>query len=274
MSAAIGVVFAGVGHSMGWPIARGGAQKITGALAGYLRSLGGEIRAGTPATSLPRERVVMCDITPRQFLALAGERLPAGYRRALQRFRHGPGVFKIDWALDGPIPWLSADCARAATVHVGGRLEEIAQWEATFTGRPFLVLTQPSLFDASRAPAGKHTAWAYCHVPHGSAEDYSELIEQQVERFAPGFRGRVLGRAVWTPAKLEAQNANLVGGDISGGAMNARQVFLRPTARLYSTPLRGVFLCSSSTPPTGGVHGMCGYHAARRALARIDSRAR
>jgi phytoene dehydrogenase-like protein len=266
LSAAIGVLFAGIGHSLGWPIARGGAQKITDALAGYLRSLGGEIRAGTKATTLPDAEIVMCDVTPRQFLALAGDRLPASYRRALQRYRYGPAVFKIDWALDGPIPWRAADCARAATVHLGATLEEIAQWEARFTGAPFLILVQPSLFDSSRAPAGKHTAWAYCHVPNRSTDDYTAAIEQQVERFAPGFRGRILARAVWTPAKLEAHNANLVGGDISGGAMDARQFFLRPTRRLYRTPLRGVYLCSSATPPGGGVHGMCGYNAARLAL--------
>lgn len=263
LSAAIGVLFAGIGHSLGWPMARGGAQKITDALASYLRSLGGEICAGTKAKSLPDAAVVMCDVTPKQFLTLAGNRLPASYRRALERYRYGPAVFKIDWALDGPIPWRAADCARAATVHLGGSLEEIAAWEAKFAGKPFLILVQPSLFDATRAPAGKHTAWAYCHVPNGSTADYSEAMEQQVERFAPGFRERVLGRAVWTPAKLEQHNENLVGGDISGGAMDARQLFLRPTRRLYGTPLKGVYLCSSATPPSGGVHGMCGYNAAQ-----------
>jgi phytoene dehydrogenase-like protein len=266
LSAAIGVLFAAVGHSVGWPIARGGAQKITDALAGYLRSLGGEIRAGSPVTSLPDADIVMCDITPRQFLALAGDRLPASYRRALEHYRYGPAVFKMDWALDGPIPWRASECARAATVHVGGTLDEIAQWERSFTGRPFLIVTQPSLFDPSRAPAGKHTAWAYCHVPNGDTTDHSEAIERQMERFAPGFGARILRRAVLSPADLEKRNANLIGGDISGGAMDLRQFFLRPTRRLYSTPLRGVYLCSSATPPGGGVHGMCGYNAAARAL--------
>lgn len=266
LSSAIGVVFAAVGHSLGWPIVRGGAGKITDALAGYLRSLGGEIRTGTRVTALPEAQTVMCDITPRQFLAIAGEKLPASYREALQSYRYGPGIFKLDWALDGPIPWRAAPCARAATVHVGGTLDEIAQWEAKFTGAPFLILVQPSLFDSTRAPAGKHTAWAYCHVPHGATADYSDAIEQQLERFAPGFRSRILARAVRSPAVLERENANLIGGDISGGEMSLRQFFFRPTPRLYSTPLRGVYLCSSSTPPTGGVHGMCGYNAAARAL--------
>ena len=266
LSSAIAVVFAAIAHSLGWPIARGGAQKITDALAGYLRSLGGEICTGTRVTELPEADTVMCDITPRQFLAIAHEKLPASYRRALEGYRYGPGIFKLDWALDGPIPWRAAECARAATVHVGGTLDEIAQWEANFTGAPFLILVQPSLFDSSRAPAGKHTAWAYCHVPHGAAADYSDAIEQQIERFAPGFRNRILARAVRSPAVLERDNANLIGGDISGGEMSLRQFFIRPTRRLYSTPLHGVYLCSASTPPTGGVHGMCGYNAAGRAL--------
>jgi len=264
LSAAIGVLFAAIGHSVGWPIARGGAQKITDALAGYLQSLGGEIRPGSPVTSLPDADTVMCDITPRQFLALAGDRLPDSYRRSLQRYRYGPGVFKMDWALDGPIPWRAPECARAATVHVGGTLEEIARWERRFIGAPFLIVTQPSLFDRSRAPAGKHTAWAYCHVPNGDTTDYSEAIEQQIERFAPGFRARILARAVFSPAALEQLNSNIIGGDVAGGAMNIRQFFLRPTRSLYSTPLRGVYLCSASTPPGGGVHGMCGYNAALR----------
>lgn len=261
LSAAVGVVFAAVAHSLGWPIVRGGAQKITDALAAYLRSLGGEIRTGATVTSLPVAGTVMCDITPRQFLALAGDSLPAWYRNALERYRYGPGVFKMDWALDGAIPWRAAECARAATVHVGGGFDEIAGWEARFVGSPFLILVQPSLFDATRAPAGKHTAWAYCHVPNGSGADYSDAIEEQIERFAPGFRSRILARSALSPAALEKHNANLIGGDIAGGAMDLRQFFLRPTRRLYSTPLPGVYLCSSSTPPGGGVHGMCGYNA-------------
>jgi len=268
-SAAIGLVLGAIAHASGWPFPRGGAQHISGALAGYFRSLGGELCTESPVTALPDARLVLCDISPRQLSSMAGERLPESFRRALGRYRHGPGVFKLDWALDGPIPWRAAACARAGTVHVGGTLEEIAHWEAHFSGRPFVLLAQPSLFDLSRAPAGKHTAWAYCHVPHGSTEDMTESIEAQVERFAPGFRGRILARHVLTPAALEHHNANLIGGDIGGGAISLRQIFLRPTRLLYRTPLRGVYLCSSSTPPGGGVHGMCGYHAARAALREL-----
>ena len=267
LSSAIGLVFVAVAHSLGWPMVRGGAQKISDALAACLNSLGGEIRTGVRVSSLPKADLVMCDITPRQFLALAGDALPRGYRKSLERYRYGPGVFKLDWALDGPIPWRASECALAATVHVGGGFDEIAEWEARFTGRPFLILVQPSLFDTTRAPQGKHTAWAYCHVPHGSPADYSDAIEEQVERFAPGFRRLILARSVLSPAALERHNGNLVGGDISGGAMDLRQFFLRPTGRLYRTPIRGVYLCSSSTPPGGGVHGMCGYNASRCALA-------
>jgi len=267
LSSAIGLVFVAVAHSLGWPMVRGGAQKISDALAACLNSLGGEIRTGVRVSSLPKADLVMCDITPRQFLALAGDALPRGYRKSLERYRYGPGVFKLDWALDGPIPWRASECALAATVHVGGGFDEIAEWEAHFTGRPFLILVQPSLFDTTRAPQGKHTAWAYCHVPHGSPADYSDAIEEQVERFAPGFRRLILARSVLSPAALERHNGNLVGGDISGGAMDLRQFFLRPTGRLYRTPIRGVYLCSSSTPPGGGVHGMCGYNASRCALA-------
>jgi phytoene dehydrogenase-like protein len=268
LSSSIGLMMAVAAHADGWPMARGGSQAVANALAGYLRSLGGEIRTGERVTELPNAEIVMCDVTPRQFLAISGNRLPAGFRRALERYRYGPGVFKMDWALDGPIPWRAAECARAATVHVGGAMEEIAHWEANYTGAPFLLLAQPTLFDPSRAPAGKHTAWAYCHVPNGSTADYSDAIERQIERFAPGFRSRILARSALSPAEMERRNANLVGGDISGGAMDLKQFFLRPTRRFYSTPLHGVFLCSSSTPPGGSVHGMCGYNAARLALKR------
>lgn len=262
-SSAIGVIFAAIAHSVGWPIVRGGAQKLSDALAAYLRSLGGEIETGVRVTSLPKADIVMCDITPRQFLALAGDALPIAYRKALERFRYTSGVFKLDWALAGPIPWRAAECARAATVHVGGEFDQIAEWEGRFTGRPFLILVQPSLFDAARAPEGKHTVSAYCHVPNGSEADMSDAIEAQVERFAPGFRRRILARHVLSPRALEQHNANLIGGDVSGGALDWKQFFFRPTPRLYRTPLRGVYLCSSSTPPGGGVHGMCGYNAWR-----------
>jgi phytoene dehydrogenase-like protein len=264
-TAAAGLVLGALAHTEGWPFPRGGAQKVGDALAGYLRALGGEIVTGTRLESLPEEPLVMCDVGPRQLLALAGNRLPDGYRGALERFRYGPGAFKMDWALDGPIPWRARECARAGTVHVGGTLEEIAAWESRFEGAPFVLIAQTTLFDTTRAPEGKHTAWGYCHVPNGSAVDMTQAIEDQMERFAPGFRSRILGRHVMGPAELEGRNPNLVGGDFSGGANDLRQLMLRLG---YSTPLRGVYLCSASTPPGGGVHGMCGYHAARTALRR------
>jgi phytoene dehydrogenase-like protein len=268
-TAGVGLTLAVAGHAVGWPFPRGGAQRISDALAGYLRSLGGEIRLETPVTTLPEAPIVMCDVTPRQFLALAGKRLTEPFRGALGRFRYGPGAFKMDWALDAPIPWRARECARAGTVHVGGTFEEIAAWERSHTGRPFVLLVQPTLFDASRAPAGKHTAWGYCHVPNGSSADISGAIEDQIERFAPGFRARILARSVMPPAALERFNPNLVGGDINGGAIDLAQFFLRPTRHLYRTPLQGVYLCSSSTPPGGAVHGMCGYYAVRGAGVRI-----
>jgi len=267
-SAGVPLVLGVIAHTHGWPIPRGGAQRISDALAGCLRDLGGAIVTESRVTSLPGAPLVMCDITPRQLLAIGGERFPAPFRRALSRFRYGPGIFKMDWALDAPVPWRVAECARAATVHLGGTFDEIAEWEGHFTGRPFVLFVQPSLFDATRAPAGRHTAWAYCHVPNGSTLDMTDAIEQQVERFAPGFRERILARHVFTPAALEAYNPNLVGGDITGGAMTLGQMVFRPTARLHATPLKNVYLCSSSTPPGGAVHGMCGYLAVQAALGR------
>ena len=265
-SAAFGLILAAAGHAVGWPIAKGGSQRISDALGSYFCSLGGEIRTESRIDRLPEESIVMCDITPRQLLPLAGDRLPESFRRTLARYRYGPGVFKIDWALAAPIPWRAPACRHAGTVHLGGTLEEIALWESGFSGKPFVLLTQPSLFDATRAPAGKHTAWAYCHVPNGSALDMTDALESQVERFAPGFRSQILARHVFTPAQLEQYNPNLVGGDIGGGAVDLGQMFLRPNRWQYRTPLTGVYLCSSSTPPGGGVHGMCGYYAAARAL--------
>jgi phytoene dehydrogenase-like protein len=269
LGAAIGLVLGICGHTSGWPFPRGGAQRISSALAAHLRSLGGEIQTLAPVTSLPEASIVMCDVTPRQMLHLAGDRFPAAFRAALDHYRYGPGAFKLDWALDAPIPWRAPECARAATVHLGGTLPEIAAWESRHTGSPFVLLVQHTLFDPSRAPDGKHTAWAYCHVPNGSRMDMTDAIEAQVERFAPGFRQRILGRHVFSPAGMEAHNPNLIGGDFNGGALDLRQFFLRPTWRLYRTPLSGVFFCGSSTPPGGGVHGMCGFHAAQIAVSKF-----
>jgi phytoene dehydrogenase-like protein len=212
------------------------------------------------------------DLTPKPFLAVAGEALPDPYRRKLEKYRYGPGVFKMDWALRHPIPWKFAECSQAGTVHIGGSLEEIAAGEREVADgripeRPFVLLAQPSLFDSTRAPAGQHTAWAYCHVPNGCAADMSGKIEAQIERFAPGFREAVLARRATSPADLENMDANLAGGDIVGGSQDLRQLFWRPSRKLYRTPLDGVYLCSSATPPGGGVHGMCGYYAAREALS-------
>ncbi len=273
-SAGFGWLLAVVGHAVGWPIPRGGSQAIANALASYFESLGGRVVTNSRIQSLDElgdASLILCDVTPRQFLAIAGDRLPDRFRRKLEAYRYGPGVFKIDWALRAPIPWKASECARAATVHVGGSLDEIAASERSMTGRmpsqrPFVLLAQPSLFDPSRAPSGRHTAWAYCHVPHACTADMTEPIESQVERFAPGFRGCVLARHIMTPADLERHNANLIGGDITGGAHDLRQLVLRPTRMFYRTPLAGVYLCSSSTPPGGAVHGMCGFNAAHAAL--------
>ena len=276
-SAAVGLVLGITAHAVGWPFARGGSQKIADALASYLLSLGGEIVTGTQVESLdqlPSSRIVLCDVTPRQLLRIAGARFPAGFRRKLERYRYGPGVCKVDWALDGPIPWQAEECRRAGTVHVGGTLEEIATserdaWQGHHCERPFVLLAQPTLFDSTRAPQGKHIAWAYCHVPNGSNADMSEKIEAQIERFAPGFRNRILARSVRAAAELEQHNPNLVGGDIAGGAADLKQFFFRPTRRTYRTPTRGVYLCSSSTPPGAGVHGLCGHLAANAALRDV-----
>jgi phytoene dehydrogenase-like protein len=276
-SANFGFVLAAAGHAAGWPIPRGGSQSIANALASVLQSLGGQICAGARVASLAELRdaaLVLCDLAPRQFAALAGDRLTAVQRRPFERYRYGPGVFKLDWALNAPIPWKATECARAGTVHVGGTLEEIARSERSVSGppagKPFVLVAQPSLFDATRAPAGCHTAWAYCHVPHASTEDMTGAVEAQIERFAPGFQACILARHAMGPAELERHNANLIGGDITGGAQNLKQLLLRPTRHFYRTPLAGVYLCSASTPPGGAVHGMCGYHAAQTALRDLD----
>jgi phytoene dehydrogenase-like protein len=275
-SAAFGIVLALSAHAVGWPVARGGSQRLADALASHLRSLGGEIETGRWVESLDELEgfgTTLLDVTPRQLLRLAGSRLPDGYARRLARYRYGPGVFKLDWALDGPIPWSASEVARAGTVHVGGTLDEIAASEqAAVRGehseRPFVLLVQPSLFDDARAPEGKQTAWAYCHVPARSTRDMTEAIEAQVERFAPRFKELVAARSAMGPAEVERRNPNYVGGDINGGVQDLRQLFTRPVARPvpYSTPVEGLYICSSSTPPGGGVHGMCGYWAARAAL--------
>jgi phytoene dehydrogenase-like protein len=276
-SAGFGLVLGAMAHVAGWPLPRGGSQNVSDALAAYLRSLGGEIVTHTRVESLaklPDARAVLCDLSPRPFLRIAGDRLPTSYRRALERYRYGMGVFKVDFALDRPIPWRDAVCAQAGTVHCGGTFAEMAQserdaWDGRVADRPFVLVTQPSRFDPSRAPAGRHTAWAYCHVPHASTADMLPRIEDQIERFAPGFRDGILARAVMTPADLERRNANLVGGDIGAGVTDLGQLFSRPTWRAYATPSPGLYLCSASTPPGVGVHGMCGYHAAKLALEEV-----
>ena len=273
-TAAFGWMLAIAAHAAGWPIPRGGSQRIASALASYFESLGGEISTSTRVRSLGDlgdAAPILFDVTPRQFLEIAGDRLPDSFRRKLESYRYGPGVFKIDWALSQPIPWTADECSRAGTIHIGGTLEEIAESErapdaGTICPRPFVLLSQPSLFDDSRAPAGKHTAWAYCHVPNASSTDMTEAVELQVERFAPGFGARILARHTFTPAELECHNANLVGGDITGGRQDIQQLLFRPTRMLYRTPLPGVYFCSSSTPPGAGVHGMCGFHGSQTAL--------
>ena len=268
----------GLGHTVGWPVVRGGSQAITDAMAEYLRSLGGVIELGREVRSMadvPAAGVVLFDVTPRQLLGIAGDQLPSRYRAALARFRYGPGVFKLDYALSGPVPWIAEECRRATTVHLGGSFEQIAAAERiASTGghspRPFVLVAQQSLIDPTRAPQGHHTLWAYCHVPNGSDVDMTDAIEGQIERFAPGFGELVLARSARGPAEVEADNPNYIGGDINGGLGNLRQVLARPVLRRspYTTPNPRIFLCSSSTPPGGGVHGMCGYHAARAVLSR------
>jgi phytoene dehydrogenase-like protein len=278
-SASFGLALILAGHATGWPAAKGGSVAIIGAMASLLKSLGGEIRTGHVVRSLrdvPESKVVLFDTSPRQLADIAGDSLPPRYVRKLRRFRFGPGVFKVDWALDGPIPWRNPECARSATVHVGGTIEEIAAHERSvfhgkMTDKPFVLCAQQSMFDPTRAPEGKHTGWAYCHVPHGSTEDATDFIERQIERFAPGFRDRILGRRTINTAQYQEHNPNFIGGDIAGGANTMLQFLTRPFPKLdpYSTPNPRLYLCSSSTPPGGGVHGMCGYWAAKSALKRV-----
>lgn len=275
-TSAVALVLMAAGHRRGWPMPKGGSQQIAEALASYFRSLGGHIEVDRPVRSLadlPKTRVVLFDLTPKQILTIAGDRFSYLYRKQLEQYRYGPGIFKVDWALDGPIPWANAACERAGTLHLGGTLEEITlaeqqTAEGKHPDRPYVLLAQQSRFDSSRAPAGKHTGWAYCHVPNGSTVDMTERIEQQVERVAPGFRDLIVGRHTMNTAQIEDWNPNYVGGDINGGIIDWQQLFTRPTLSLtpYRTSERGLFICSSATPPGGGVHGMCGYHAARVAM--------
>lgn len=281
LSSAVALVLAAVGHKFGWPFPRGGARSIPQSLIRCLNEFGGRVECNRAIASvgplLDRE-AVLCDVTPRQLTAIAGDQLPPDYRQRLGRYQYGPGVFKVDWALSQPIPWMARECNEAATVHLGGTLEEIedseqAPWEKRRCDKPFVLLAQTSLFDPTRAPAGMHTAWAYCHVSNGSPESMLEAIENQIERFAPGFRDCVLARRPWDTGAMEAWNGNLVGGDVGGGAMTWKQLLFRPTLSQYRTPVPNLFLCSSSTPPGGGVHGMCGYHAASKALRSLGLRA-
>jgi phytoene dehydrogenase-like protein len=281
-SAAPALVLAAAAHSVGWPMPLSGSQSLTDALLAHFKSLGGIVHTGARVNRIAelsqfsdsaQQGLVLADVSPRQLLALAPEMPSSSYKKALTRFRPAPGIFKLDYALSRPIPWRAADCARALTVHLGGSFEDIAAGEAAVnyghaSDKPFVLLVQPTLFDSSRAPAGKHIAWAYCHIPYGSAADMTAVIDAQIERFAPGFRDCVLARHAMGPVELAARDANLAGGDISGGAMDLRQLLLRPTLRAYSTPDPRLYICSSSTPPGGGVHGMCGYHAAHAALRR------
>ena len=274
---AIGLVLNALAHVAGWVMPRGGAQRLTTALTAHLLSLGGEIVTDHPVRSLdelPPADAILCDLSPAPLLKIAGRRLPAWYRRKLERYRYGLAAFKVDWALAAPIPWRAADCAQAGTVHLGGSLAEIAHSESEASNgrvseRPYVLVVQPTPFDASRAPAGRHVVWTYCHVPNGSDVDMLPAIERQLERFAPGFRDRVLARSIIRPIDLERHNANLVGGDIAAGVTDLRQLFTRPTWRTYTTPVRGLYVCSASTPPGVGVHGMCGYHAAQLALKDV-----
>jgi phytoene dehydrogenase-like protein len=277
LTAAVGLMLGVAGHAVGWPVPRGGSQKIADALAAELRSLGGEIVTGwrvEALAELPPAKAYLFDTAPRHLARICGPRLPTRFRRQLERFRHGPAAFKLDWALAGPIPWKAEACRRAATVHLGGTMEEIAAaerapWRGRLAERPYVLVAQQSLFDPTRAPAGKHTGWAYCHVPNGSSADATAAIEAQMDRFAPGFRDLILARSVLRPRDFEQHNANYVGGDIASGAMDVWQLFTRPTLRVYSTPAPDLFICSASTPPGGGVHGMCGVFAARAALRTV-----
>jgi len=277
LSSSFAVMLGAAAHAVGWPIPRTGSQALTDALCRYLHTLGATVKTSTRIESLNDlidYEVICCDVTPKQLLNLGERRFHESYKKQLAKFRYGPGAFKVDYALSAPIPWKACDCQRAATVHLGGRFDEIAASEKAVSNgqnpeRPFVLLSQPSLFDSSRAPAGKHTAWAYCHVPNGSTFNMLDRMEAQIERFAPGFRDCILARNICSPAALERMDANLVGGDIVGGALNMSNFLSRPTWRHYATSAKHIYICSASTPPGGGVHGMCGYHAAKLAVSRL-----
>lgn len=278
-TSAVALVLLAAGHLKGWPVIKGGSQQMANALAHYFTSIGGKIETNFPVQSLqqlPSAHAVLFDVTPRQLLQIAGHKFSSFYKWQLNKYRYGMGVFKIDWALDEAIPFTADVCRRAGTVHIGNTFEEIAAaekmtWQGQHTEKPFVLLSQQSLFDTSRAPAGKHTAWGYCHVPHGSEKDMTACIENQVERFAPGFKDRILARHVMNTAAMENYNSNYIGGDINGGIMDIGQLFTRPALRFspYKTSAKGIYICSSSTPPGGGVHGMCGYQAGKKALKDI-----
>ncbi|HWB25399.1 MAG TPA: NAD(P)/FAD-dependent oxidoreductase [Chitinophagaceae bacterium] len=278
-TSAIALVLMTAAHVKGWPMAKGGSQAVANALAAYFTSIGGVIKTSEYITSLrqlPSSHAVLFDVTPKQLLQIAGHKFSSLYKWQLDRYRYGMGVFKIDWALDAPIPFTAGECSQAGTIHIGNTLEEIAEGEKLTSGgvahdKPFVLLAQQSLFDTTRAPLGKHTAWAYCHVPNGSTKDMTDIIERQVERFAPGFRERIIARHAMNSAQLEDYNANYIGGDINGGIIDIQQLFTRPALRWspYKTSAKGLYICSSSTPPGGGVHGMCGYHAAKKVLKDV-----
>ena len=278
-TSAVAMVLLANGHIGGWPIPKGGSQSIADALAGYFTSLGGHIQTNMHVrslASLPTSHAVLFDITPQQLLQIGGHQFSSIYKWQLERYRYGDGVFKVDWALDAPIPFTAKKCREAGTLHLGGTMEEIVLSEQASSKRehsqkPYVLLAQQSIFDGSRAPQGKYTAWAYCHVPNGSIKDMTAIIENQVERFAPGFKERILAKHTFNTVQMQEHNPNYIGGDIGGGKLDISQLFTRPALRWspYKTSTKGLYICSSSTPPGGGVHGMCGYHAARKALKEV-----
>lgn len=275
-TASFGLVIGGSAHSVGWPVAKGGSASITNALADLFKTMGGIIETDHEVKTLadiPSSKIVLFDLTPHQIAKIAGEKLPRKYKQALQNYKYGPGAFKIDWALSEPVPWQNEVCKKAGTLHLGGTFEEIAEseeaaWKGEHHEKPYVLVSQPSIFDETRAPKDKHVLWAYCHVPNGSEMDMTEIIENQIERFAPGFRDTIISKSIMNTVDMQNYNANYIGGDINGGAQFAKQLFGRPVFKWdpYKIPAEGLYICSSSTPPGGGVHGMSGYHAAQSVL--------